>query len=148
MVWGCFGVEGVDELFFLPPGEKINGTLYHTVLDCCALKSMENLHCNTFQQNGAPCHRVAKVRKLFEDAGKNVLAWPGNSADLNPIENLWDTLKLAVGRKQSQNFGHLCECIRLAWHVHLTPEYCSRLVRSMPQRIQAVIEARGASTKY
>ena len=30
----------------------------------------------------------------------------------------------------------------------LTPEYCKKLVSSMPRRIQSVIEAKGGYTKY
>ena len=43
--------------------------------------------------DGAPCH-TAKVVKGFLD-NKNIptIKWPGNSPDLNPIENVWAYMK-------------------------------------------------------
>lgn len=34
-----------------------------------------------------------KVKKFFEDAEVTVIDWPGNSSDMNPIENLWSICK-------------------------------------------------------
>jgi len=42
-----------------------------------------------FQQDLAPCHCSKKVKKFLSDNNIAVLKWPGNSADVNPIENLW-----------------------------------------------------------
>jgi len=42
-----------------------------------------------FQQDLAPCHCSKKVKKFLSDNNIAVLKWPGNSTDLNPIENLW-----------------------------------------------------------
>ena len=41
-----------------------------------------------FQQDLAPCRAAKKVKKVFQENQMKVLEWPGNSPDLNPIENL------------------------------------------------------------
>ena len=51
--------------------------------------------CAYFLQDGAPFHK-SKVVKTVLDAMKEefeVLDWPGNSPDLNPIENCWSHMK-------------------------------------------------------
>ena len=44
-------------------------------------------------QDGTPCHRSnVDVTSLAKNRVK-VLDWPGNSPDLNPIDNLWTEMK-------------------------------------------------------
>ena len=67
-----------------------------------------------------------------------VLEWSGNSPDLNPIENLWGTLKDKVADKKLSSVKHLWQVIKESWLKDLTSEYCSTLVNNLPRRIQAV----------
>ena len=46
-----------------------------------------------FQQDLAPCHTSKRVKEFMKNHDVNVLPWPGNSLDLNPIENLWSIIK-------------------------------------------------------
>ena len=66
-----------------------------------------------------------------------VLNWPGNSPDLNPIENLWTYMKDKVAKKQPSNAEALRTAIKEVWLKEITAEYCESLVSSMPQRLQA-----------
>lgn len=148
MVWGCFGAQGIGDLWFMPPGVTMDGATYSMVLEFCLSGSAERLECSTFQQDGAPCHRIARVAEIVQEAGLTLLPWPGNSPDLNPIENLWDIVKDRVAQLKPSSFSGLCDSIHAAWTQTVSPELCATLVDSMPRRIAAVIAAKGDSTKY
>jgi hypothetical protein len=75
-----------------------------------------------------------------------VLQWPSQSPDLNPIEHLWKDLKIAVQRCSPSNLTELESICREEWE-KLHKYRCAKLVASYP-RLEAVITAKGASTKY
>ncbi len=100
-----------------------------------------------FQQDLAPAHSAKATSTWFKDHGIPVLNWPANSPDLNPIENLWGIVKRKMRYARPNNAEELKATIRATW-VLITPEQCHRLIDSMPRRIAAVIQAKGAPTKY
>ena len=69
------------------------GTRYIDALDTHLLAFMNNHECAAFQQNSAPLYKAKEVTKRLQAKNINVLQWPGNSPDLNPIENLWTLIK-------------------------------------------------------
>ena len=141
-------INGMDGLFFLPPGTTINGQKY---LDL--LKNKLELHMavhkySVFMQDGVPCHRAKIVTQFLKAQKINILDWPGNSPDLNPIENLWTILKNKVSERQPINAKMLEQAIKEVWVRDISPAYCRNLVESMPRRLEAVIKAKGGPTKY
>jgi DDE superfamily endonuclease len=64
-----------------------------------------------FQQDSAPCHTAKTVKAWFARNKVNVLDWPGNSPDLNPIANSWFRLKRVVRERHSTNKRQLIETI-------------------------------------
>uniref|UniRef100_A0A670JVK6 Ig-like domain-containing protein n=1 Tax=Podarcis muralis TaxID=64176 RepID=A0A670JVK6_PODMU len=76
-----------------------------------------------------------------------VLDWPANSPDLNPIENLWGIAKRKMRAIRLSNAEELKAAIEAFWS-SITPQQCHRLRASMPRRIEAVIDAKGAQTKH
>lgn len=75
--------------------------------------------------------------------------WPSRSPDLNPIENLWNYIKVCIRGATSKptNLTELEDYVLKYWN-EIDPEYCKRLVESMPRRIAACIAAKGGPTKY
>ncbi len=91
-----------------------------------------------FQQDLAPAHTAKSIKSWLNDHGVGVLDWPANSPDLNPIENL---------SCQEENADELKATVKETW-ASIPPQQCHKLITSMPRRIEAVIKAKGAATKY
>lgn len=101
-----------------------------------------------FQQHGAPCHTARVCMQWFARNNVKLLPWPGNSPDLNPIENSWSCLKKAVADKRPSDKQSLIEAIIASWFHIITPGDLKVLVDSMSRRCQAVINAKGFPTRY
>ena len=102
-----------------------------------------------FQQDLAPCHTAGVGKDFFRESKMTVLEWPGNSPDLNPIENLWAILKCNFKKRGIRTKN---EAIRwmldAAHHAEDVKEICSNLVDSMPSRISQCINAKGCHINY
>jgi transposase len=93
-----------------------------------------------FQDDGATCHRARNVEQWKEANEFKCLKWPPQSPpDLNPIENLWQIVKIELRNKHSHNLRELEQNAKIVWD-SVRPESCKKLVKSMPRRIQAVLE--------
>ncbi len=100
-----------------------------------------------FQQDLAPAHTAKGTKSWFNDHGVTVLDWPANSPDLNPIENLWGIVKRKMRDTRPNNADELNATVKETW-ASIPPQQCQKLITSMPRRIEAVIKAKGAPTKY
>ena len=94
--------------------------------------------------DSVPAHRSKVVKKWLKDNHMPVLEWPGNSPDLNPIENAWNYMKNKVQEAQPTNINSLKEVLTKLW-IHMDAEYFKKLAESMSNRLRKVIQAKGTS---
>ena len=67
------------------------------------------------QHDNYPEHTAKLTKEWFENNGISTLSWPSQSPDLNPIENLWNTLKVKVHKRNPQNIKQLEELCKEEW---------------------------------
>ncbi|CAH1993541.1 unnamed protein product, partial [Acanthoscelides obtectus] len=99
--------------------------------------------------DGAPCHRAQKNTKFLAEKKVDILDWPGNSPDMNPIENVWEFLKSEVTMKAPTTKQELINILNDTWKHN--PELKIKIqncISSMPRRVEAVLAAKGGHTKY
>ena len=93
-------------------------------------------------QDGAPSHKAEITQEWCRTHLSNFWAkeeWPGNSPDLNPIENLWAILKQKLDElPQSKNLEDLKSSLKFAWS-SIEPSCLDRLVSGMPDKIRKCI---------
>jgi hypothetical protein len=77
----------------------------------------------------------------------NVLDWLSQPPYANPIENLWVLLKLKLRGKKIWNIKHIYRYIQLTRR-SFSQEYAIKLVESMGQIFEAIIDNGGNWTKY
>ena len=102
-----------------------------------------------FMHNNARPHVAGCCQDMLRDNNITVLPWPAYSADMNPIEHLWDILGRRIRARPAppQTHAELRQALIEEWNT--IPQYqINRLITSMPRRIDALIDAQGAHTRY
>ncbi len=138
MIWGAMSSAGVGPLCFFKT--NVTAPVYQDILKHFMLPSAGQLFKDAdfiFQQDLAPAHTAKRTKSWLNDHGVGVLDWPASSPDLVERKMRNKRPKNADELKASQrNLGFI------------PPQQCHKLITSMPRRIEAVIKAKGAPTKY
>ncbi|GFU03240.1 putative transposase like protein [Trichonephila clavipes] len=93
--------------------------------------------------------KARSIKAFLAEQNIPLLDWPGNSPDVNPIENIWELMKREVAKDVITNKTQLLErIIHVCNHPPQMQETVQSCIDSMPRRIEALIAAKGGSTKY
>lgn len=157
MVWGCMTWDGPGYLARID--STLDSELYIRILEEDLLNTVDWYNIDPeqyiFQQDNDSKHTAKRVKAylasigLTEATGRK-LTWPSCSPDLNPIEHLWEHLKRKLRERGSipEGMMELWNRVSQIWEEETPMEVCRNLIRSMPERMQAVIRAKGGNTRY
>ena len=97
----------------------------------------------TFQHDNESKHTAKLTTQWLKEKKVNILAWLSQShASLSSSHNLWNDLKTAVHKWSPSNVTELEQFCKEEW------SNIAKLVETYPNRLKAVIKAKGGSTKY
>lgn len=148
MLWGCVASAGTGNLVKVEG--RMDSTQYQQILDNNVQESVTKLKLRrswVFQQDNDPKHCSKSTKAFMQRNNYNVLEWPSQSPDLNIIENLWGDLKRAVHARHPSNLTELEMYCKEEWS-KLPQSRIQTLIRGYKKRLEAVIFAKGGSTKY
>jgi transposase len=152
--WGAFrwGRMGPGVFFELEDG-KVNPTIYQDQILKAPLQefweeSFEDLEQPVVMEDNAPPHKKVCI-PVRQELGMKCHQHPPNSPDLNPIENIWVHMKHII----SKEYAHITSLkVMRQVVVSIGNDFehhrWDHLVENMPERIQAVIKAKGGSTRF
>ena len=147
MVWGCFSG------FAMGPLHRIEGHMdrfmYRDILNDKLIPFIDETMPlrNFFQHDNDPKHKSKFVTDWLQANRIEVLPWPSQSPDLNPIENLWDYVDNQIRHQTYSNLNELFNALEMAWR-NIDITYIQKLIDSMPRRCAEVVKQKGYYTKY
>ena len=148
MFWGSVGWQGVEIL------EPLKGIMiaetYRDILARNVSKSVKKLRVRgsyIWQQDNDPKHTARIVKEWVANNQLPVMEWPAQSPDLNIIEQVWSELERRLADRRPKNKEDLIAMATQEWDL-IPKEAVQKLINSIPDRIAAVIRAKGGNTKY
>ncbi|KAG1168311.1 hypothetical protein G6F71_009160 [Rhizopus microsporus] len=151
-LWGCIIAEGPGNLVKIDVG--LGSALYCQILEEDLLGTLDYYeisknHVYLLHDND-PKHRSKMTQEWLKSNEVKVIDWPAYSPDLNPIENMWHFVKCELVKYDEPPKGmlELWERVEYIWNSKIDKDICLRYINSMPERIQAVIKAKGGEAKY
>jgi transposase len=151
MVWGCMTAKGIGYMTKIEG--NMNADLYCQILHDELMDSLDYYNLNPadviFQQDNNLKHTSKLAKACTAELSLQILEWPAQSPDLNPIEHLWEHLKCQLNAWLTRPSGmlELWERVKKEWEA-IDKKVILDLIDSMPSWVEAVQKAKGGPTKY
>ncbi|GFT87959.1 transposable element Tcb2 transposase [Trichonephila clavipes] len=150
LVWGGIMLGSRTDLHIFDAG-SVNGTRYcNDILlpyvrlfrDAMGLQFL-------FMVDNAQCHRTVASEQLLESEDIERMDWPVRSADLNPIEHVWDFLsrRLAARTLPPVTIRELRLALQDEWAA-MAQQLIDTLILSMGRRCETCLAVRGDHIPY
>ncbi|KAK7477003.1 hypothetical protein BaRGS_00031779 [Batillaria attramentaria] len=151
MVWGCISHDCKQDLVTIR-GNLTGDRYIREVLQPAVVPHFDAHPLATrpvFMDDNARPHRSRAVAAYLQQEAATALPWPAISADLNPLEHVWDLLGRRIQSLDPpvQNLHELEAALHREWQ-QLTIQHIRHLTRRMRRRVQAVISVQGGYTRY
>ncbi|GFW82270.1 retrovirus-related Pol polyprotein from transposon TNT 1-94 [Trichonephila clavipes] len=120
MIWSVISGKGTGRLY------AVKGIMwqdqYKDVLRNRLIPQLEEWFPNgepyIYMQDEAPCHTARSIKAFLAEQNIPLLDWPGNSSDMNPLENVWELMKRKVSKDVITNETQLLQRIICVWNHH------------------------------
>ena len=147
-IWGAISSRGAASVVMFTSimdairfGEILDASLVPFIAEC-----FPDGH--RFQMDNDPKHRSSHIEGYFETHHTNWWATPPESPDLNPIENLWGSLKQFLRTTHKpKTLGELKEGVLKFWR-SLTPEICHKYIGHLHKVMPKVVAVEGNPSGY
>uniref|UniRef100_A0AAY4A283 Transposase n=1 Tax=Denticeps clupeoides TaxID=299321 RepID=A0AAY4A283_9TELE len=144
MVWGYIQYGGVREICRVEG--NINSLKYQEILATFYIPNHKRGQ--ILQQDGAPSHTSISTSKFLKAKKIKMLQdWPAQSPDMNIIEHVWVRMKKEAWKTKPKNIDELWEACKTAFFA-IPNDFINKLYESLPNRMDAVLQAHGSHTRY
>ena len=146
-LWGCICAEGLGhaELY----AGSLDSTRHRDILRHSLIPSFRQFYPDgpwIFQQDNVRFHTTPDTVTYLHEKGVTLLEWPPWSPDLNP-SRIWNVLKARVYARFPQTMEEM-EAVHPRGVGRPDLTFISRICRSMPRRLQLLLDNEGHKITY
>ena len=148
-IWGGISKKGATQLVIFQG--TLKATHFCTIIEHGLLPFIRQHFTDgdyRFQQDNDPKHTSRLAQSFLEDHDVNWWRTPAESPDLNPIENVWGSLKYFLRTHyKPTNLETLVEGIIEFWKT-LTPTVCTKYISHLHKVMPKVVAVNGEASGY
>jgi len=159
MIWGAIWIGGRSDIVFIERDESSPRGGYTGWSYLQVLRDQRRTIWSPgmkLQQDNASIHTDKCIAAWLKKYKIEIEEWPSNSPDLSPIEHIWKILKDRINTnypglldmgKSKKAYKAFQRAIRVEWAA-IDQDLIDGLIKSMDNRVNAVLAAKGWHTRY